>query len=111
MLESHARHILVYITAPTPESARTLAETLVRERLVACVNILDMAHSLYWWDGAAQNATESICLCKTTRERYSAVEARVRGMHPYEVPCIVALPIEDGFRPFLDWITRETLQP
>lgn len=108
MPKTSARHILVYITAPSPEQAGVLAETLVRERLVAGANVIASVCSHYWWDGAMQSAAESLCLCKTTMDRFEAVEKRVRALHPYKVPCIIALPIAAGFPPFLEWIERET---
>ena len=107
-MEISTPHILVYITAPSREQAEYLAETLVRERLVACANIVDPVRSCYWWEGEVQHSTESLCLCKTTRERFEAVEKRVIALHPYAVPCIVALPLVAGSAPFLEWISRET---
>jgi Uncharacterized protein involved in tolerance to divalent cations len=100
--------LLVYITAPDGKIARSLGRALVRERLAACANIVDGMESFYWWDGDVQSARESICLCKTTEERYAALEKRVKELHPYEVPCIVAMPLTRGHQPFLDWLAAET---
>lgn len=108
MREASTRHILVYITTPSRELAEHLAETLVRERLVAGANVIASIRSHYWWDDTVQHAEESLCLCKTTQERFESVEKRVKTLHPYAVPCIVALPLTAGAPSFLEWIERET---
>ena len=101
-------HYLVYITCPSREQAKTMASVLLQERLIACANIFDNGTSLYWWQGEMQEATEALCLCKTTKKCYPALEQRIKTLHPYEVPCIVALPLVEGFAPFLRWIAAET---
>ncbi|SBW10314.1 Divalent-cation tolerance protein CutA [uncultured delta proteobacterium] len=100
--------LLVYVTMPDKDSARTFSETLVRERFAACVNILDGAESIYWWQGALETATEAVCLFKTTRGRFPAFLEKAKALHPYDVPCIVAWPLERGNADFLDWIGAET---
>ncbi len=101
-------HYLVYTTCPSQEQAKTMAATLLQERLIACANIFAGSTSLYWWQGELCEATETLCLCKTTKTCYPALEQRIKTLHPYEVPCIVALPLTEGFAPFLHWITAET---
>ena len=100
--------LFVYMTAPDRATARELAEILVRERLAACANILDGMESLYWWQGELRRAEESVCILKTTAAGYPALEQRARELHPYEVPCIVALPVPRGHAPFLRWVGEET---
>jgi periplasmic divalent cation tolerance protein len=100
--------LLVYITAPDGACARILARTLVGERLCAGVNVIEGMESFYWWRGAMENARESVCSAQTTDASYPALEERVRELHPYAVPCIVALRPEQGFAPFLHWIAEET---
>ena len=100
--------LFVYITAPDRLTARELSETLVRERLAACANILDGMESCYWWQGEMQRAAESVCILKTTASGFAALEKRALELHPYEVPCIVALPLMLGHAPFLRWIAEET---
>ena len=100
--------LLVYITAPDPETARSLAGALVGERLCSCANIVDGMESVYWWRGSLENARESIVLCKTTPAAYPALEARARELHPYDTPCIIALPVEKGLPAFMQWIAEET---
>lgn len=100
--------LLVYVTMPDAESAQVFCETLVRERFAACANSLDGARSVYWWQNELETATETICLLKTTRERFPSFMERAKELHPYDVPCIVAWPLEQGNRDFLDWIGAET---
>lgn len=102
--------LLVYITAPDSDTARVIARTLVEERHAACVNIIDGMESWYQWQGKLEQARESICLCKTTKGSFETLERRVRELHPYDTPCIVAVPITHGHTPFLEWITAETLR-
>lgn len=103
------QHLFVYMTAPDKETAGSIARVLVQERLAACANILDGATSLYWWKGEIEEARECLCVLKTTDASFPALEARVRELHPYETPCIVALPISFGSAPFLRWIEEETV--
>lgn len=100
--------LFVYITAPDAACARQLATALVGERLCACANVLDGMESFYWWQDKVENARESVLIVKTTAAAYPALEQRVRSLHPYETPCIVAWNIERGFPPFLHWIVEET---
>jgi periplasmic divalent cation tolerance protein len=101
--------LLVYMTAPDRQTARALAGALVRERLAAGANILPGAESLYWWQGEVRQAEECACVLKTTAAGYAALEKRARELHPYQVPCIVALPVARGHDAFLRWIGEETL--
>jgi periplasmic divalent cation tolerance protein len=80
----------------------------VEERLVACVNVLDTVRSLYWWEGKVQEEDEALFVAKTRSELVEKVVARVKELHSYQVPCVVALPVAAGNPDFLDWITAET---
>ena len=86
-----------------------LARSLVEARLVACANVLDGATSVYWWDGKVQEELEAVMICKTRTEMVDPVIARVRELHSYSCPCVVALPITAGNPAFLDWIEAETV--
>ena len=101
-------HLFVYMTAPDGETAGRIARVLVEERLAACANILNPVASLYWWRGRLEEARETVCILKTRADAFAAVEARVREIHPYETPCVVALPIALGSAPFLRWLEEET---
>lgn len=100
--------VFVYVTAPSRDVALSIGRTLVEERLVACVNVLDGLTSLYWWDGKIQQDAEALFVAKTRQDLFPRVVERVRELHPYEVPCVVALPVADGNPAFLDWISAET---
>ena len=99
--------IFVYMTAPSAAEARRIGRTLVEERLCACVNILDGMTSFYWWQGTLEESAELVVIAKTTRDRLDALTARVKALHEYAVPCVVALPLVGGNPDFLDWIGAE----
>ncbi|HUG76409.1 MAG TPA: divalent-cation tolerance protein CutA [Burkholderiales bacterium] len=100
--------LLVFTNVPDRAAAERIADLLVGERLAACVNILAPCRSVYRWKGAVQHDEEHPMLIKTTAERYPALEQALRGAHPYELPEIVALPIERGLPAYLDWVGAET---
>jgi periplasmic divalent cation tolerance protein len=99
---------LVYVTAGNRDDAMKIGEIAVRERLAACANILGETTSIYWWEGDIQNEGEVAIILKTTEENLPALIDKIRGIHPYDCPCIVALPINDGNLDFLNWIENET---
>lgn len=100
--------LLVLSNLPDAPSAQALARMLVEQRLAACVNILPAVQSVYRWQGAIEEATETTVLIKTTPARYAELEAAIRGTHPYEVPEIIALPVAAGLPAYLDWVVSET---
>jgi periplasmic divalent cation tolerance protein len=97
-----------YVTARSREEALTIGRTVVQERLAACANMLDGMTSIYWWRGALEQATEAVLILKTRAELVERLTARIRELHSYECPCVVALPIAAGNPDYLDWIARET---
>jgi periplasmic divalent cation tolerance protein len=101
----------VYMTTSGPEEARRIGRTLVEERLAACVNILEGMRSMYWWEGAVQDAHEAVLIAKTREELVERLTERVKALHSYSCPCVVALPIEGGNPAFLQWIAEETEAP
>jgi periplasmic divalent cation tolerance protein len=96
--------VLVLSTVATREDAERIAEALVGERLAACVNVLPGLRSVYRWKDVVERADELLLLIKTRAERVEDMGARLRALHPYEVPEIVVLPIAGGHGPYLDWI-------
>ena len=94
----------VYVTYPNVEEARAVSKTIVEARLAACANISSPHESLYWWNGALQSDNEVAVIYKVTDEGFKALKDEVLKHHSYDVPCIVALPIEDGHKPFLGWV-------
>ena len=97
----------VYMTAGSKEEAKNIAADLVRSKLAACVNILDNMNSIYFWEGEVQDDQEVVMIAKTTQAHVPKLIEKVKSMHSYECPCIVALPVVDGHQPFLDWIADE----
>ncbi len=100
--------LLVFSTFPDSDTARTVARTLVAEKLVACVNLLPAVTSIYVWQGRHEESTEILALLKTPCDRYPALEARLRALHPYEVPEIIAVEITAALPKYLQWITAQT---
>jgi len=103
--------LLVLTNLPDRAAAEKLADALVQKRVAACVNILAPCRSVFRWKGAVQHDEEHPVLIKTTRESYAALEAAIREAHPYELPEIVAVPIERGLPEYLEWVAAETTPP
>ena len=99
---------LIYVTAPSHDEALRLARVAVEERLAACANVLSPITSVYWWDGKVNQDGEVALLLKTRAALVEALTARLRELHPYECPCVVALAIDGGNPAFLSWIAAET---
>ena len=100
--------LLVLTNVPERAVAERLADKLVEKRLAACVNILAPCRSVYRWKGAVQHDEEHPMLIKTTVERYPALEQALRAAHPYELPEIIAVPVERGLPAYLEWLAAET---
>ena len=100
--------LLVLTNLPDRPAAERLADMLIEKQLAACVNILAPCRSVYRWKQAVQHDEEHPMLIKTTTERYAALEQALRGGHPYELPEIIAVPIERGLPAYLDWVADET---
>lgn len=96
--------LLCLCTCPDAASAQKLAGTLVGERLAACVNRLPGVLSTYRWQGEVNTDNEELLLIKTTADRFEALKARLLALHPYELPELIALPIERGHAAYLDWV-------
>ena len=97
----------IYMTAGSKAEAQKIGKALVESRLAACVNILDNMQSIYRWEQEIQQDTEVVLIAKTTGNLISQLIEKVIAMHSYDCPCIVSLPISDGYPPFLDWIQAE----
>jgi periplasmic divalent cation tolerance protein len=100
--------LVVLVTAPTPERAAEIARALVEERLAACGNVVQGIRSIYRWEGKVHEDAEALLVLKTTRARFDALRDRVLALHPYEVPEVIALPVEAGSARYLAWIADET---
>jgi periplasmic divalent cation tolerance protein len=100
--------LLVHCTCPDPEIGRELAGGLLQDRLAACVSIISGVTSVYSWKGQIQQDTECLLLIKTTARRYPPLERALRERHPYELPEIIAVPIEQGLPAYLHWVEECT---
>jgi periplasmic divalent cation tolerance protein len=100
--------LIVFVTVPTRADGERIAEALVGERLAACVNVLGPVRSIYRWQGEVCRDDEHLLIIKTTRAHYAELEARVKALHTYDVPEVVALPIEMGSAEYLRWIESVT---
>lgn len=103
--------LLVLTNLPDRAAADRLADSLIGQHLAACINILAPCRSVYRWEGAVQHDDELPMLIKTTAECYPALEAAIRAGHPYELPEIIAVPIECGLPAYLDWVAAEASVP
>ena len=100
--------VAVLITAPDEENAARIGRALVEERLAACANIVKGIRSIYRWKEEIFDEPECLLLIKTVADNFTLLEKRVRELHPYEVPEIIAVKISEGSKPYLDWIEENT---
>lgn len=98
------RVLLCYCTCPDAASALRIAETLVGEKLAACVNRIPGIQSTYRWQGNVITDAEELLLIKTTAARFDALKERLLAMHPYDLPELMAVPVERGHEAYLDWV-------
>jgi periplasmic divalent cation tolerance protein len=102
--------IQILTTTPDKDLAQRIAHALVEARLAACVQISGPVESIYRWEDRVESAAEWQCWIKTTRDRYAEVEQAIRGLHPYEVPEILALPVVEGQVDYLQWLTQSLVR-
>ncbi len=100
--------VILLSTFPEIEAARLAVRTLVEERLVACGNIVPGVESIYRWQGALETSAEVMVFFKTTTNSAAVAQARLRELHPYEVPEILRLPVDGGWPPYLEWVREST---
>jgi len=103
-------YIVVIMTTSNKEEAEKIVRSLLKERLIACANILGPVSSLFWWQGKIDEAKEFLVFMKSHKSLFERLSERVREIHSYDVPEIVALPIIEGSPPYLDWL-KTCLQP
>ncbi|MBW9259641.1 MAG: divalent-cation tolerance protein CutA [Candidatus Thiodiazotropha sp. (ex. Lucinisca nassula)] len=102
--------LLMLCTVPDRGTAERLAGMLVEQELAACVNLSAPITSIYRWQGKTEQSEEILLLIKTTKERYQACESALRAEHPYELPEIIAVPVEQGLDDYVNWVERCTNQ-
>jgi periplasmic divalent cation tolerance protein len=98
-------------TCPDAATAERIAETLVGEGLAACVNVLPGVTSIYRWQGVVERAGEVLLVIKTTEAGFAALEERLVALHPYELPELIAVPIDHGLPVYLDWVRNQIARP
>jgi len=98
---------VAFATAPDWETAARIARALVEERLAACANLVPGVRSIYRWQGRVEDESEVLLLLKTRADRVDALGARLRALHPYDLPELVALPAVGGLAGYLDWVRDE----
>jgi periplasmic divalent cation tolerance protein len=100
---SLAEMLVVYVTAPD-EVAPAIAREIVERKLAACVNVIRGVRSIYAWEGAIEDQSESLLIAKTSRASFEAFRSAIVALHPYQVPEIIGLPIEAAHAPYRDWV-------
>ena len=98
--------ILVLSTFPDADTARRVARTVIEEKLAACANLLPPVESIYRWKGEIETANEILVLIKSTTWKYQLLEAKIRELHPYEVPEIISFRADSGLADYLRWIDQ-----
>jgi periplasmic divalent cation tolerance protein len=97
-------HQIIFCTCPDNDSAENIARLLVKSNKAACVNILPGISSFYTWNKQVEAATEHLLLIKAHKDQYQAIETMIRDLHPYDLPEIIAVPIDRGLPEYLHWI-------
>jgi periplasmic divalent cation tolerance protein len=100
--------VVLLVTVGSPEEGERIAEALVTERLAACVNVIGPIRSIYTWKGELERDDEHLLIVKSRAALFDRIEERIRSLHSYETPEVVALPIEAGSQPYLDWLAAVT---
>ncbi len=98
--------VVVLITASSAEEAAKIGRALVEERLIACANIVGGVRSLFFWEGKLQDERETLMICKSTSLLMDRIIKRVKELHSYTVPEIIALPIVAGSKEYLEWVNK-----
>ncbi len=103
-----AEYQIILNTCPDQDQAIRLANVLIEKNLAACVNIVPGLTSIYKWEGKTQTGTEVLLIIKTRSDCYAKVESTISSQHPYELPEIISVPLENGLKKYLDWIDNAT---
>lgn len=103
-----AKEVLVVLVACPPDRAQAIADALVEERVAACINVVPGLQSVYRWKGEVHHDSEALLLVKTTRDRFDALKQAVLKHHPYELPEVIAVPVDRGHTPYLKWVIESS---
>lgn len=98
-------YILILVTTKDKQEAEKITKALLNERLIACGNIINPVTSFFHWSGKINNAEECLIVMKSRMDLFAQVAERVKGLHSYEIPEILALPIVDGSKAYFDWMS------
>lgn len=101
-------NVVILVTAANKKEAKMIACALIKEKLAACANIIENLHSIFWWQGKVDNAKEALLIVKTRKALMNKLIKKVKSLHSYKVPEIIALPIIYGDKKYLKWINEST---
>ena len=104
-----AEIVVVFCTVPDQATGRDIARKLIAQRQAACVNLLPGVESVYRWEGEMHFDAECLMMIKSTKDRYSALQAAIVALHPAELPEVIAVPLSNGLAEYLNWVRTETL--
>ncbi|MBN1832173.1 MAG: divalent-cation tolerance protein CutA [Deltaproteobacteria bacterium] len=99
--------IQIYTTTENKDDARMIAQRVVGKRLAACAQVVGPIFSTYWWEGAIEEAEEWLCIIKSRKDLFDKLEEAILGIHPYDVPEIIAVSIITGSQKYLQWLNKE----
>ena len=100
-------YIQIFTTTENKEDAEKIAKEVVEKRLAACAQVLGPIESTYWWEGEVEKAKEWLCIIKSRNDLYGELEKAIKGIHPYDVPEILAMPVISGNPDYLQWVDKE----
>jgi periplasmic divalent cation tolerance protein len=103
-----AAYVQVMTTTDSLDLANSIAQTLLEKRAAACVQVFGPVQSKYWWEGRIEKAAEWVCMIKARSADYERIEALISEAHSYDVPEILAFPVQQGSRRYLEWLEEET---
>jgi periplasmic divalent cation tolerance protein len=106
--KSGGQVLVIFVTAENQEDAVRIGEEMVKAKLAACANIISGIQSIYRWKGKVVKGQEVLLMLKSTKSRYSALEKAIKGIHNYETPEIIALPVQEGLDRYIGWVRSET---
>ena len=99
-----ASYVIVFMTVPDEKEATKIVRSLLQERLIACANIVGPVSSLFWWEGKIDKASEFLVIMKSRKNLFKKLSERVKELHSYEVPEVIALPVIEGLPSYLNWL-------
>jgi len=99
--------VMVFVTVPSLREASRISKAVLTSRLAACVNVIPGIQSMYQWKGKIVQEKEAMLVLKTTRLRYRKLEEKIKELHPYEAPEVIAIPLICGSSQYIEWVTRE----